>query len=637
MTKQHPAFTLWQWLAIMLAAILMWVGAELLVRYEQQRLQAEQLQQQLTIADKLRAQLETELNIPLYLTVGLASYITAKAGQVEDDELNILLPGLIRQAKHIRNIGIAPGNRINYIFPLAGNEQALHLYYPDLTEQWPVIADIITKRSARLAGPIVLRQGGTAFVYRYPIFMADDSYWGIISTVIDIEPIWRQLAENTARLGITIALRNRLEEGGFSNSFFGDNRLFQANNLLLNLAVRGADWQMALSAPEQASTRLWLLRAFLYITGLVMLLLLCRLFHTLQRLKLSSLALRDNEQTLRSIHDNVLDGIMTVDNEGIIQTANQSCYRLLGYGANSLPGQPWSILLAPSEQAIALPTSSTLPQIEIECRAQRASGEIFDLLLSHSTLPLHRKPRHLLVLRDITERKRVERLQSDFVATVSHELRTPLTAINGALGLAVGGALGELSNKQLKMLQLAQQSCTQLHQLVNDLLDFEKLHSGNMPFTITPITIDVLIAQCIAQLTANQTRQITLQNPGTPHGKVLADEVRLRQVILNLLSNALKFSAPDTPIVVELTSLATQLKVSVIDQGKGVPAAFEPLLFNRFAQANSAAVREQGGTGLGLAICKEIIAQLHGEIGYQRLAHGSCFYFTLPLAKAEPD
>ncbi|CAM5187363.1 ATP-binding protein [Alishewanella longhuensis] len=89
--------------------------------------------------------------------------------------------------------------------------------------------------------------------------------------------------------------------------------------------------------------------------------------------------------------------------------------------------------------------------------------------------------------------------------------------------------------------------------------------------------------------------------------------------------------------MVELTPLATNLKVSVIDQGKGVPAAFEPLLFNRFAQANSAAVREQGGTGLGLAICKEIIAQLHGEIGYQRLAHGSCFYFTLPLAKAEPD
>lgn len=637
MIKQHPAFTLWQWLAIMLAAILMWVGAELLVRYEQQRLQAEQLQQQLTIADKLRAQLETELNIPLYLTVGLASYITAKAGQIADDELNILLPGLIRQAKHIRNIGIAPGNRLNYIFPLAGNEQALNLYYPDLTEQWPVIANIITTRAARLAGPIMLRQGGTAFVYRYPIFMADDSYWGIISTVIDIEPIWRQLAENTANLGITIALRNRLEEGRFSSSFFGDDRLFQANNLLLNLAVRGADWQMALSVPDQPSTRLWLLRAFLYIIGLVMLLLLCRLLHTLQRLKLSGLALRDNEQTLRSIHDNVLDGIVTVDNAGLIQTANQSCYRLFGYSENSLPGKPWSILLAPSEQAVTLSTISELPQIEIECRAQRASGEIFDLLLSHSILPLHRKPRHLLVLRDITERKRVERLQSDFVATVSHELRTPLTAINGALGLAVGGALGELSNKQLKMLQLAQQSCTQLHQLVNDLLDFEKLHSGNMPFTITPIIVDVLIAQCIAQLTANQTRQIILQSPGTQHGKVLADEVRLRQVILNLLSNALKFSTPDTPIMVELTPLVTHLKVSVIDHGKGVPAAFEPLLFNRFAQANSAAVREQGGTGLGLAICKEIIAQLHGEIGYQRLAHGSCFYFTLPLAKVEPD
>lgn len=637
MIKQHQAFTPWQWFAIMLAAVLMMVGAELLVHYEQQRLQAEQLQQQVTIGDKLRAQLETELNIPLYLTVGLASYITAKAGQIEDDELNILLPGLIRQAKHIRNIGIAPGNRINYVFPLEGNEQALNLYYPDATEQWPVIADIIATRTARLAGPIMLRQGGTAFIYRYPIFMADESYWGIISTVIDIEPIWRQLAENTADLGITIALRNRLAEERFSASFFGDDTLFQANNLVLNLAVRGADWQMVLYAPDQASTRLWLLRAFLYLTGLVMLLLLFRLFTTIQRLKLSSVALSDNEQTLRSIHDNVLDGIMTVDNAGIILTANQSCYRLLGYSAGSLPGQPWSVLLAPNAQAITLSTISALTQVEVECKAKRASGEVFDLLLSHCTLPLHRKPRHLLVLRDITERKRVERLQSDFVATVSHELRTPLTAINGALGLAVGGALGELSEKQLKILQLAQQSCKQLHQLVNDLLDFEKLNSGNMPFNIRPITADLLIAQCIAQLTTNQTRQILFKTYNTEHSKVLADEARLRQVILNLLSNALKFSAPDKPIVVELTSLGTHLKVSVIDQGKGVPVVFEPLLFNRFAQANSAAVREQGGTGLGLAICKEIIEQLDGEIAYQRLAHGSCFYFTLPMAKAEPS
>lgn len=636
MTKPQPAFTLLQWLAIILAAVAMLFGVEFLVRYEQQRLQAEQLQQQLTIADKLRAQIETELNLPLYLTVGLASYINAKAGQIQDDELNILLPGLVRQAKHIRNIGIAPDNRISYIFPLAGNEQALHLYYPDLEEQWPVIADIITKRQARLVGPIALRQGGSAFVYRYPLFMADDSYWGIVSTVIDIMPIWQQLTENTAQLGVSIALRNRLDNARYSDAFFGDNRLFSNNPFLLNLAIRGADWQMALSVTEPPTARIWLLRAFLYVTALVMLLLLCRLMHTLQRLKLSSRALSDNEQTLRSIHDNVLEGIITVDHAGIIQTANQSCRRILGYPLNSLLGQPWTMILDPAAKPLTLSSLDTHAENEIECKAQRANGEVFDLLLAHTLLPLYRKPRHLLVLRDISERKRVERLQSDFVATVSHELRTPLTAIKGTLGLAVGGALGELSDKQLKMLQLAQQSCKQLHQLVDDLLDFEKLHSGNMPFSIMPVQVEPLIAQCIAQLTANSVRQVTLLLNNTAY-TVMADEARLRQVILNLLSNALKFSTADTAVHINLEPIATHLKISVSDQGKGVPLAFEPLLFNRFAQANSATIREEGGTGLGLAICREIISQLNGEIGYQRLAQGSCFYFTLPLAKAQPD
>lgn len=634
MIKYRPAFTLWQWVTFALSATLMLVGAELLVRYEQQRLHAEQLQQRLTIADKLRAQLETELNIPLYLTVGLASYITAKAGQIEDSELDVLLPGLVRQAEHIRNIGIAPGNRISYIFPLIGNEKALGLYYPDIPEQWPVIADIIAKREARLTGPIQLRQGGTAFVYRYPLFMADDSYWGIVSTVIDIEPIWQLLTQGTQRLGVTIALRSRLADGRFSTSFFGDNALFATDSLLLNVAVRGANWQMALPATEQPAARLWLLRALLYLPSLIVLLLLSRLFLTLQQLKHNSEALRDNEQTLRSIHDNVLDAILTVDNTGIIQTANQACYRIYGYTVNSLPGKPWQVLLHPGEDAEKLYSASALAQTELGCRGQRANGEAFDLLISHSTLPLQHKPKHLLVLRDITERKRVERLQSDFVATVSHELRTPLTAINGTLGLALGGALGELSSKQQKMLQLAQQSCKQLHQLVNDLLDFEKLSSGNMPFTIVPVNIVTLLTQCIDELTAGQQRHIPLHNTLAASCLVLADEARLRQVCINLLSNALKFSPADSLIHIELHQQEQQLKVSVMDQGKGVPAAFEPLLFRRFAQADNVAIREQGGTGLGLAICKEIIEKLHGKIGYTPLTPGSCFYFTLPVAPA---
>lgn len=631
MIKQHPAFTRWPWLALTFFALLLLIGVELLVRYEQQRLQAAQLQQHLTIADKLRAQLETQLNIPLYLTVGLASYITAKSGHILESELDILLPGLVRQAQHVRNIGIAPGNRISYIFPLAGNEQALHLYYPDLPDQWPGIADLIAKREARLLGPIQLRQGGMAFVYRYPLFMDDGSYWGIVSTVIDIDPIWQLLTSQAQRANVSVALRSRLAADRFSYSFFGDDKLFTADNLLLNVAIRGADWQMAIAGNHEITARLWGVRTLLYLSCLFVLLLLNRLFYTVNRLQLSSSALSDSEQTLRSIHDNVLDGIITADNQGIIVTANLSCYRIFGYPTGSLPGKHLQQLLSPDSAAEHFTAAKVTALTEQECQGQRANGSYFDVLISHSVLPVHHQYRHLLVLRDITERKRVEKLQSDFVATVSHELRTPLTAIKGTLALAVGGALGALNDKQTKMLHLAQQSCQQLHQLVNDLLDFEKLSGGNMPFTVVALDLVPILEECVAQLTSNQSRTVQLLSDSSPLPQVWADEARLRQVCLNLLSNALKFSTSDTPVQIVLAQQPHCIMVSVIDQGKGVPTTFEPLLFRRFAQASNVAVREQGGTGLGLAICKEIIETLRGQIGYQRLATGSCFYFTLPL------
>lgn len=632
MNKPPMPFTLWQSFVMLICGVLLVIGVELIVNYEQQRLQAQLQQQHLTIADKLRANLETELNIPLYLTVGLASYIAAKEGNIDDNELNILLPGLVRQAQYVRNIGIAPGNRLSYIFPLSGNEQALNLYYPDIPEQWPAIAEIITQREAKLSGPIQLRQGGTAFIYRYPIFMSDHSYWGILSTVLDIEPIWQQLSAQTANLDVQIALRNRLDHGDFSETFFGSAHLFTAPNLLVNVVIRGANWQMAIAATNQPFARTALFRFLLYLPGLMLLLLLSRLFITLQRLKHSSDALRDNQQMLISVHDNVIDAILTLDNKGVILTANKGCYDIYGYPIASLPGKPWQILLAKHEDAEHIYQQSASKHAEVECQGQRANGEVLDLLLLHTKLPLEHQHRHLLVLRDITERKRVERLQNDFVATVSHELRTPLTAIKGTLGLAVGGALGTLTEKQSKMLLLAQQSCQQLHQLVNDLLDFEKLSSGNMPFTFLAINPVQLLEDCIAQLNVAHVRRIKLQSRLGETAKVLADETRLRQVCINLLSNALKFSAANSVIYIDIEMQGAMLKVSFIDQGKGVPLSFEPLLFSRFSQANSASVREQGGTGLGLAICKEIIEKMQGEIAYHRLPEGSCFYFTLPLA-----
>ncbi len=393
---------------------------------------------------------------------------------------------------------------------------------------------------------------------------------------------------------------------------------------------------MAVKEAPVTGSRLTLLRLGLYTTALCILYLLSRLLAAVYRLRHSRDALTESEQRLRSIYDNVLDGIITVDRSGRIQTANSACSRIFGYKADALLEQKWTFLLGNAqqvEQQIEQQMQQANPeQQQLECQGLRADGQSFELLLFHTPMPQAHYYK-LLVLRDITERKRIEQLQNDFVATVSHELRTPLTSINGALSLAVGGALGPLSTQQQKMLEIAQHNCRQLHQLVNDLLDFEKLSSGNMPLKILPFDLLPLLQQLSQQLASSQQRQFELTADAATY-PVLADEARVRQVCLNLLSNALKFAEPDTPITLHLLTHAQQVELQVDDIGKGVPAAFEPMLFQRFAQADSASSRAQSGTGLGLAISKQLIDKMHGDIGYQRLANGSRFFIRLPLASS---
>lgn len=292
-----------QRLLLFLLGLLLVIGVETILHNEQQRLRNATLQQQLTAGDQLRVRLEKELNIPLYLTASLASYLSAKHGQLEANELKMLLAGLVRQSPHIRNIGIAPANRISYIYPEQGNEQgneqALNLYYPDLPAQWPAIEAMIAKREARLSGPIELVQGGRAFIYRYPIFLEDDSYWGIVSTVVNIEQIWQLLTSTAAELDLDIALREVSTSGESAVSFFGDNQIFSERYLTLNMAIRGAEWQMAIREASIPGSRLLLLRLSLYSTVLLFLYLLSRLLATVYRLQQSRSALTESEQRLR--------------------------------------------------------------------------------------------------------------------------------------------------------------------------------------------------------------------------------------------------------------------------------------------------------------------------------------------------
>lgn len=241
-------------------------------------------------------------------------------------------------------------------------------------------------------------------------------------------------------------------------------------------------------------------------------------------------------------------------------------------------------------------------------------------------------------VQDITASKALDQLKSDFVSTVSHELRTPLTSINGAIGLLHGGALGPLTSPQQELLGIAQSNCARLILLINDLLDLDKLASGQLQLTLETHSLLPLLQD---SLSANsgyaQQHAIALHlDASDSAAQVRVDPPRLQQVLSNLLSNAIKFSPAGQTVTLRLQVQSGLARIEVCDQGEGVDPAVQPRLFQRFVQGDSSTTRRVAGTGLGLAISKSLVEQMGGRIGlHSEPGRGSTFYVELPLASAD--
>jgi signal transduction histidine kinase len=239
----------------------------------------------------------------------------------------------------------------------------------------------------------------------------------------------------------------------------------------------------------------------------------------------------------------------------------------------------------------------------------------------------------LLVVRDISERRRVDRLKDDFIAIVSHELRTPLTAIRGALGILDAGVLQDRPDKAQHLLKMALANTERLIRLVNDILDLERLTSGRVELVKEVCPVSALMTAALEGLEAialEAAVEIYLE-PLELNLWVAPDAIV--QTLTNLLSNAIKFSTAGDAVYLKAELTATdQVLFTVQDQGRGIPADRLQTIFERFKQVDVSDSRQKGGTGLGLAICKSIIEQHGGRIWAESvLGQGSCFYFTLPI------
>lgn len=349
---------------------------------------------------------------------------------------------------------------------------------------------------------------------------------------------------------------------------------------------------------------------------------------------------REREAYLRLLIANVVDAII-IDASDTIETFNHAAERIFGYDEKDIIGQNVSILMpagyrsSHSQYLSAAEKRGGQHVLEQnrELVGLRRNGETFTIELRVSEIRHDGQCKFIGLVRDITERKRIERLKSDFVSVVSHELRTPLTSIAGALGLMTGGALGEIPEAIRQMLDIAQQNSQRLGLLIDDLLDMDKLIAGKMcmDMHVQPLTPLLLEA-----MRSNQGYfdQYSVRGEIGELAEVLVsvDSNRLQQVLANFLSNAAKFSPSGGVVVLSSHRLDDHVQVSVTDQGPGGPPSFREHIFQKFSQADSSDTRQKGGTGLGLAIRKGLIEHMHGRIGFDtERTHGTRFWFELPV------
>jgi signal transduction histidine kinase len=245
---------------------------------------------------------------------------------------------------------------------------------------------------------------------------------------------------------------------------------------------------------------------------------------------------------------------------------------------------------------------------------------------------------HVVTARDVTAELEAEQMKRDFVATVSHELRTPLTPLKGLLQSLNKGLVEDSPQARHEYHAIMLRQAERLERLISDLLDVSRFDAGHLPMDAVPVELGALLEREIAdssQLTA--VREVRFERPELPVW-VVADPLRLGQIVTNLLSNAFKYSPERAPVIVRLTKLEDFALVSVQDRGEGIAIDDQDRVFERFYRVDNGLTQTAGGFGLGLFIARRLAEAMGGGLVLSsRPGQGSTFSVSLPLLMAAPQ
>jgi len=401
------------------------------------------------------------------------------------------------------------------------------------------------------------------------------------------------------------------------------------------------------------------------------------------RRKVAETLLQDSVERLGAVLDNIAEGIVTVDEAGELCTVNPAARRMFGDDRDTLLGRPLAELLATEEPsagrgpaAAAEGTSSSglaigsneVPWKQTSWSAladgQPREGRVvapdgaFPAEFSVSAMDIRSDERFIVVLRDISGRKMAEdrlraaiaeseaatRAKDEFLANMSHEIRTPM---NGVLGMTQLLLDMDLDAQQRETAQLIRNSGESLLTIINDILDFSRAGSGRLKVDASSFDLRLTVREVVELLGRRRSAvDVYVDYPAAVPGQLIGDPGRVRQVLMNLVGNALKFTQQGHVLVAVAGTVEAgddgaalaRLRVTVADTGPGISPAAQGKLFQPFTQADASTTRRFGGTGLGLAISRRLVALMGGEIGLNsEPGAGSRFNFTLNLPCAEAD
>ena len=351
--------------------------------------------------------------------------------------------------------------------------------------------------------------------------------------------------------------------------------------------------------------------------------------------------LQESENKFRDLFEKNPDPCWLIENNTFVE-CNEEAAHTLGYASPEALRYRHPSMVSPQYQPDGRPSKEKANEMmalayekgvhRFEWEHMRRNGETFPAEVTLARVQQSGRDMLFCVWRDITQRKESDRIKEEFVSTVSHELRTPLTAIRGTLKFLSSGRLEGKEEQSREMLRIAESNSDKLLFLINDLLDIEKLESGDIQLQMNRFGLNEFLRECVEENQSFAQQYHTHIVLGEcADMELIADQQRLKQVVSNLLSNACKYSPQGAPVEVTAEMVGDRLRIDVRDHGPGIPADFKAKLFDKFTQADSSSTRKLGGTGLGLAIVKRIVELHGGEVQYTTAeSAGTTFHVYLP-------